>query len=516
MSSGLIAVAVIVAVAMLGAGTWLGRVLAARAGTGRVRLAEERAVSLVATAEADVARMRAQLEAESARALAEARERAEAELDRRRRDVERIEERVAQLEETLEDRRRGVDRREVQLAEIEAETVALRRELGEQAAQGRRRMEEIAGMSAAEASDSLTAEIEEDAKRAAMRTVREVEREARVEAEARARKIVSLAVQRIAQDEAADATASVLSLPNEEMKGRIIGKEGRNIRSFEAVTGVNLVIDDTPGAVTLSCFDPVRREIGRLTLEMLVADGRIHPSRIEETYEKARGDLAQHVTRAGEWAVLDLGITDMHPDLVDLLGRLRFRTSYGQTVLLHLVESAHVAGIMAAELGIDGHVARRGTLLHDIGKAVSHEVEGSHAVIGAEVARRLQESPEVCHCIEAHHGEVEARTIEAVLTQAADAVSGGRPGARRESLEAYVKRLERLEGICESFPGVEKAYAMQAGRDVRVMVRPSDVDDIGAQVLARDVAKAIESELQYPGQIRITVVRESRTTEYAR
>jgi ribonuclease Y len=309
---------------------------------------------------------------------------------------------------------------------------------------------------------------------------------------------------------------SVLHLPGEEMKGRIIGREGRNIRAFESVTGVNLIIDDTPEAVLLSCFDPVRREVGRLALEQLVLDGRIHPQRIEEAYERSKAEVEQLCVRAGEDAITELGITDMHAELVTLLGQLRYRTSYGQNVLGHLVESAHIAAMMASELGLDPVLLKRCTVLHDIGKALTHEVEGSHALIGAEIAHKYGEPDDVVHAIEAHHNEVEVRTVEAVLTQAADAISGSRPGARRESLEAYVKRLERLEEIATAHEGVEKVFAMQAGREIRIMVKPDKIDDIQAQVVARDVAKKVEEELTYPGQIRVTVVRESRATEFAR
>ncbi|HVE99079.1 MAG TPA: ribonuclease Y, partial [Mycobacteriales bacterium] len=300
------------------------------------------------------------------------------------------------------------------------------------------------------------------------------------------------------------------------MKGRIIGREGRNIRAYEQITGVNLIIDDTPEAVLLSCFDPVRREVGRLTLEKLVLDGRIHPQRIEEMHERSKVEVEGLVVRAGEDALVEVGITDMHPELINLLGRLRYRTSYGQNVLRHLIEAAHLAGVMASELKLPVAMAKRGTLLHDLGKALTHEVEGSHALIGAEIARKYGEDEEVCHAIEAHHNEVEPRTIGAVLTQASDAISGGRPGARRESLESYVKRLERIEEIASGKEGVEKVFAMQAGREIRVMVVPDQVDDIQAQVIARDVAKQIEEELTYPGQIRVTVVRESRAVEYAK
>jgi ribonuclease Y len=327
---------------------------------------------------------------------------------------------------------------------------------------------------------------------------------------------VAIAIQRVASDQTAESTVSVFTLPSDDLKGRIIGREGRNIRAFEAATGVNLIIDDTPEAVVLSSFDPVRREVARLTLDKLVQDGRIHPARIEEMHQRSIKEVEEQVKRAGEWAVGEVGITEIHPEMVRVLGRLQFRTSYGQNVLKHLVESAHIAGIMAAELGIEPDLVKRGALMHDIGKALTHEVEGSHALIGAELARRLKEPPEVVHAIESHHGEVEQRTVEAVLAQTADAISGSRPGARRESIEQYVKRLERLEEICESHPGVSKVFAMQAGREVRVMVSPEQVDDLAAQVLARDIAKQVEEELQYPGQIKITVVRELRAIEVAK
>jgi ribonuclease Y len=371
-------------------------------------------------------------------------------------------------------------------------------------------------MTAHEAREQLMAQVVDDARRAAMAQVREIEQRAREEGEERARKIVTIAIQRVASEQTAESTVSVFNLPSDDMKGRIIGREGRNIRAFEATTGVNLIIDDTPEAVVLSCFDPVRRETARMTLEKLVADGRIHPARIEEIHERSQREIEEQIRRAGEDAVADVGITDIHPEMIKLLGRLQYRTSYGQNVLKHLVESAHVSAAIASELGLDPAITKRGAFLHDIGKAVTHEVEGSHAIIGAEIARRLKEDPEVVHCIESHHGEVEQHSVHAVLAQIADGISGGRPGARRESLETYVKRLERLEEICSSFSGVEKTFAMQAGREVRVMVVPEDIDDVAAQVLARDIAKQVEEELQYPGQIKITVVRESRAVEFAR
>jgi ribonuclease Y len=328
--------------------------------------------------------------------------------------------------------------------------------------------------------------------------------------------VVVEAIQRVASDQTAESVVSVLHLPSDEMKGRIIGREGRNIRAFESVTGVNLIIDDTPEAVLLSCFDPVRREVGRLTLEKLVLDGRIHPHRIEEVFDAAKGEVERLCRRAAEDALVEVGITDMHTELVTLLGRLRYRTSYGQNVLKHLIETAHVAGIMAAELRLDVPLVKRCAFLHDIGKALTHEVEGSHALIGADLARRFGESDEVVHAIEAHHNEVAPQTVEAVLTQASDACSGGRPGARRESLEAYVKRLERIEEIAAGKPGVDKVFAMQAGREIRVIVQPTALDDDGAVLLSHEIAREIEQELEYPGQIKVTVIRESRATDYAR
>ena len=436
-------------------------------------------------------------------------ERRAARIDERERlhadEVERLverERRLATMDADLTRRETALTEREATLVEAEEDK--------------RRELERIAGLTAEAARTELVENIEAQAKREAAILVRDIEGEAKTTADARARRIVVDAIQRIASEQTAESVVSVLHLPSDEMKGRIIGREGRNIRAFESVTGVNLIIDDTPEAVLLSCFDPVRREVGRLTLEKLVLDGRIHPHRIEEVYDGAKNEVDRLCDRAAEEALVDVGITEIHPELARLLGRLRYRTSYGQNVLKHLVETAHIAGIMAAELSLDVPSMKRAAFLHDIGKALTHEVEGSHALIGADLARKYGESDDVVHAIEAHHNEVPPQTIEAVLTQAADACSGGRPGARRESLEAYVKRLERIEEIAGGKAGVEKVFAMQAGREIRVMVRPDDVDDIGASVLARDVAKQIEEELTYPGQIRVTVVRESRVTELAR
>jgi ribonuclease Y len=431
-------------------------------------------------------------------------------------DLERREGRLSEREQRLDGETRRLEERGQVLEQRRGELDERAGALAEADARARTELQRVAGLTAEQAKAELVAVLENQAKREAAVIVRDIENEARAEADKRARKIITLAIQRVSVEQTSESVVSVMHLPGDEMKGRIIGREGRNIRAFESVTGVNLIIDDTPEAVLLSCFDPVRREIARLTLERLVADGRIHPQRIEDAYERGKTEIEQLCQRAGEDAMTELGITDMHPELIVLLGRLRYRTSYGQNVLQHLIESAHIAGMMASELRMDSLLLKRCTVLHDIGKALTHEVEGSHALIGAEIARKYGEPDDVVHAIEAHHNEVEVRTVEAVLTQAADAISGGRPGARRESLEMYVKRLERLEQIASERDGVEKVFAMQAGREIRVMVKPDRVDDIQAQVIARDIAKQVEEELTYPGQIRVTVVRESRATEFAR
>jgi ribonuclease Y len=431
-------------------------------------------------------------------------------------ELERREHRAAEREERLDARRAHLDERSRDLAATEVALIARQVALDRLEDDRRHVLEQAAGLTAEQARSELVAAVEHQAKRDAAVVVREIERQAQAEGEALAREIVVGAIQRLATEQTTESVVSVLHLPGDDMKGRIIGREGRNIRAFEQTTGVNLIIDDTPEAVLLSCFDPVRRETARVALEALVLDGRIHPQRIEDAYEKACGEVEARCQRAAEDAVVEVGITDLHPELVTLLGRLHYRTSYGQNVLKHVLESAHLAGLMAAELGLDPVPVRRAALLHDIGKALTHEVEGSHAAVGADLARRCGEHEDVVHAIAAHHDEVEPHTLEAVLVQAADAISGGRPGARRESLESYVTRLQRLEQIALGHEGVDKVYAMQAGREVRVMVLPDTVDDIQAQVLAREIAKQVEHELTYPGQIRVTVVRESRATEVAR
>ena len=508
-------VSVVVGVVALVLGVAIGFVIRRAVARSQAESAEGRAQKVILEAEREAERLTREALVEAKNEIGALRRDTEEDVRTRRDEIKRQEERLTQKEQTVDRKVDAADRRSEELDDRDRKLALVREQLEHSATQHRAALEKIAGLTASEAKEALRTQVVDEAKRDAMATVREIEQRAREEGEERARKIVTIAIQRVASEQTSESTVSVFSLPSEDMKGRIIGREGRNIRAFEATTGVNLIIDDTPEAVVLSSFDPVRREIARLTLEKLVQDGRIHPARIEETFERSQREIDEQIKRAGEEAVLDTGITDMHPEMIRLLGRLQFRTSYGQNVLKHLVESAHIASAIASELGIDPTIPKRGALLHDIGKAVTHEVEGSHAIIGAEIARRMKEAPEVVHCIETHHGEVEQRTIDAVIAQIADGISGGRPGARRESLETYIKRLERLEEICTSYPGVEKVYAMQAGREVRVMVKPDDIDDLSAQVMARDIAKQVEEELQYPGQIKITVVRETRSIEFA-
>ncbi|MBA8795423.1 ribonuclease Y [Friedmanniella endophytica] len=484
--------------------------------------AEQRAEEIRAEADKYRKRLRARAEA----ALKEAQEhrdqteqeltRQQAEARQTRLDLERREQRVADREHRLDAETHLVHQKLQELDESRTE-LAEQAEAAAQAEAARiHELERVAGLTADQARAELVTAVEQEAKRHAVILARDIESTAQREAEQRARSILVGAIQRLASEQTSESVVAAIHLPSDEMKGRIIGREGRNIRSFEQVTGVNVLIDDTPESVLLSCFDPVRREAARITLTELIEDGRIHPVRIEEVHERSKAKIAERCLRAAEDALAEVGITDLHPELVTVLGTLRYRTSYGQNVLRHSVECAHLAGMMAAELGLDVALCKRSAFLHDIGKALTHEVEGSHALIGADLARKYGEHPDVVHAIEAHHNEVEPHTVEAVLTQAADAISGSRPGARRESLEAYVQRLERLEEIALAHEGVEKVFAMQAGREVRVMVTPDVVDDIAAQVLARDIVKQVEEELTYPGQIRVTVVRESRAVETAR
>ncbi len=486
-------------------------------------LIKDRTTRAAETADRVVKEAEKQAETLKKEALVEAKDqifkmKAEAETDakERRKEVTALENRLVQREESIDRRAESLDKRENQLSSAQGQIAKREKDLEELIQQEQARLESLAGMSADQAKAELMHRIEEDVKRDAAAFIRETETRAREEADKKARNIVGIAIQRVAADHTAESTVSVVHIPSDDMKGRIIGREGRNIRAFEQLTGINLIIDDTPEAVILSSFDPVRREIGRITLETLIQDGRIHPARIEEMFEKATGLVNQQVHDAGEQAAFDTSIHGLHPEIIRTLGRLKFRTSYGQNVLNHSLEVAYLAGVMAAELGTDVQLAKRAGLLHDLGKAIDHEVEGPHAVIGADLARRMNEPKAVTHAIEAHHADVEPQTIEAVLVQAADAISAGRPGARRETLESYIKRLEKLEAVANQHKGVEKTYAMQAGREIRVMVKPEQISDSDSVVLARDIAKQIEEELEYPGQIKVMVIRESRAVDYAK
>lgn len=441
---------------------------------------------------------------------------AESEVKERRTELGRNERRLQQREENLDRKIEALERREQRVQSREQEIEAVRREVEELKQRQLQELERRAAMTRDEAKAELIRQVEDEARDDALRRVRAIEAEANEEADRRAQKIIAYAIQRLGTDFASETSVSTVVLPSEELKGRIIGKEGRNIRAFEQATGVDVIIDDTPEAITLSGFDPVRREVARRALTKLVSDGRIHPTRIEELVAKAQQEIETEMKEAGERAAQDAGVQGLHPELIKLLGRLKFRTSYGQNQLNHAVEASLIAAAMAAEIGADVNVSKTAALLHDIGKAVSHEVEGPHALIGAEIARRLGRSPKIVHAIAAHHEEEEPQTVEAVIVAAADAISGGRPGARRESVDQYIKRLQALEEVANSFEGVEKSFAIQAGREVRIIVKPEDIDDLEASRLARNVSRRIEESLSYPGQIKVTVIRETRNTEYAR
>ena len=441
---------------------------------------------------------------------------ADRELKERRNEVHRLEKRAIQKEENLDRKMENLERKEENLTRKLAETEEQKKELEAIKVRETEVLEKLAGISGEEAKAMLFEKYEAEAKHDASVRLAEIEAELKENADAKARDIITTAIQRCAANQVAEATVSVVTLPNDDMKGRIIGREGRNIRTIETLTGVDLIIDDTPEAITLSGFDPVRREVAKLTIEKLMADGRIHPARIEETVEKAKKEVEATIKSEGEQALIATGIHSMNSELIKLLGRLKYRTSYGQNVLMHSIEVSYIAGMIADELGIDSHLARRAGLLHDIGKALNHEVEGSHTQIGADIARKYRENKEVVHAIEAHHNDVEPQTLVAVIVQAADAVSAARPGARRENLESYIKRLQKLEEIANSYNGVETSYAIQAGRELRLMVKPEIVNDENMAFIARDIAKKIETEMEYPGQIKVHVIRESRAVEYAK
>jgi ribonuclease Y len=444
------------------------------------------------------------------------RQQTEAELKERRREVQRLERRLIQKEEGLDRKLDSLEQRQRNLQNREARLEQARTDLQELEEQRKQELERVSSLTANEARELLLAQMEGEIRDEANRRFREIEQEVKEESDQRARKVVAVAMQRLGGDVISETTTSVVPLPSEDMKGRIIGREGRNIRALEHVTGVDVIIDDTPDAVTLSGFDPVRREVARVALTKLLNDGRIHPARIEEMAEKARKEVDAAVKEAGEEAALKASCPGLHPEIIRTLGRLKYRFSYGQNQLNHAVETANLAAMIAHELGANADIARRGGLLHDLGKAIDHDAEGTHATIGAELARRHNVHAGVIHCIEAHHEEVEPSSVEAIITIVADAVSGSRPGARRESLEQYLKRLEALEDVANSFPGVDKSFAIQAGREIRIIVKPEEIDDMGANRMAKEISKKIEESLDYPGQIKVTVIRERRSVEYAK
>lgn len=481
-----------------------------------IKAAEEKAKSIIDESNKTAESMKKESILEAKEEVHKLRTDVEKESRDRRNEIQRLERRLIQREESLDKKSELLEKRDESLNKKQQEISDLESNIQELYNKEREELERISGLTTEEAKNVLLEEISKEVKHDAAVMIKDVETKAKEEAEKRAREIITCAIQRCAADHVAETTVYVVALPNDEMKGRIIGREGRNIRTLETLTGIDLIIDDTPEAVILSGFDPIRREVARIALEKLIVDGRIHPARIEEMVEKAKKEVENDIREEGEQATFETGVHGLHQEIVKLIGRLKYRTSYGQNVLKHSVEVAYLAGLMASELGIDPTLAKRAGLLHDIGKAVDHEVEGPHALIGSEVAKKYHESSVIVNAIAAHHGDTELQSLEAILVQAADAISAARPGARRETLEAYIKRLEKLEEIANSCEGVEKSYAIQAGREIRIMIKPDEIDDAGAIEMARTIVKRIENELEYPGQIKVNVIRETRAIEYAK
>ena len=498
------------------AGGAVGYLVRKNVAESKIATAEEQAIRIVQDAEQAGEAKRKEMMMEAKEEIHRLRSEMERENKDRRSDLQRQERRLVQKEENLDRKIESFERKEEKLARKEQSLTAAQERAEQLCAKQQAELERLSGLTSDEAKQELLQSLEDEVKHESAMLIKDLEQQAKDEAEKKAREIISLAIQRCAADHVAETTVSVVGLPNDEMKGRIIGREGRNIRTLETLTGIDLIIDDTPEAVIISGFDPVRREVARIALEKLINDGRIHPSRIEEMVEKAQKEVEQKIKEAGEQATFAVGVHGLHPELIKLLGRLRYRTSYGQNVLNHSVEVANLAGVMASELGVDVVLAKRAGLLHDIGKAIDHEMEGSHVEIGGEIAKKFRESDLIINAILAHHGDVEPKSVEAVLVSAADAVSAARPGARRETLESYLKRLTRLEEISESFNGVEKCYAVQAGREIRIMVKPEVIDDASAVLLARDISKKIEAEMEYPGRIKVVIIRETRAVDYAK
>ena len=511
-----IIIAVVCSVVFLALGIVIGIVYRKKVAEAAIGSAEEKAKQIIDEAAKNAETKKKEALIEAKEEILRQKTEADRDIKERRKEVSRLESRAVAKEEALDKKYESLEKKEETLNKKIRENTELTDEIEKIKLAQKEKLEKIAGLTAEEAKAELLEKIEAEVRHEEAAKIREIEAQFKEEAETKAKNIISLAIQKCAADHVAEATVSVVALPNDEMKGRIIGREGRNIRTIETLTGVDLIIDDTPEAITLSSFDPVRREVARLTLEKLISDGRIHPTRIEETVEKSKREVDVAIKQAGERAVFETGIHGINSELVRLLGRLKYRTSYGQNVLNHSMEVAYLAGIMASELGVDVNLAKRAGLLHDIGKAMTQEIEGSHVQIGVDIARKYKENKEIVHAIEAHHGDVEAQTIIAVLVQAADAISAARPGARREDLENYIKRLQKLEEISKSFSGVDKSYAIQAGREIRIMVKPEEVNDEQMIVVARQIVKKIESELEYPGQIKIHMIRESRAVDYAK